>query len=83
MSILDVSKCKNTYITSILDNKKSVDDPKGTASIFNNFLANVGKTTEKEIPPVNHSPSLPGPSRRLAPVIKCRRFLSFFPSLHC
>ena len=49
MSILDVSKCKNSYITSILDNKKSVDDPKDTANMFNNFLANV--------PQVNHSPS--------------------------
>ena len=46
MSILslDVSKCKNSYIISILDNKKPVDDPKDTANIFSTFLANVGKT---------------------------------------
>ena len=34
MSILDVSKCKNSYITSILDNKKPVDDPKDTANFI-------------------------------------------------
>ena len=46
---LRFSKCKNSYITFILGNKKSVDDPKDTANMFNNFLANV--------PQVNHSPS--------------------------
>ena len=48
MSVLDVSKCKKRYITSILDNEKSFDDPKDTANIFNNFLANVGKTSYRK-----------------------------------
>ena len=47
-----------SYITSTLDNKKPVDDPKDTANIFSNFLANVVRlATEKEIPKVNRSPS--------------------------
>ena len=46
MSILDVSKCKNSDITSILDKKKrSVDDHEDSVNVFNNFLANVGKTS--------------------------------------
>ena len=56
-SILNVGKCKNSYITSILNNNKPVDNPKYIANIFNNFFANVGKTTEKGIPRGNHSPS--------------------------
>ena len=50
-SILNVGKCKNSNITFILNNNKSVDNPKDSADIFNNFFANVGKTTEKGIPP--------------------------------
>ena len=57
-SILNVGKCKNSYITSILNNNKSVDNPKDIANIFNNVFANVGKTTEKGIPRGSHSPSL-------------------------
>ena len=38
---------KNSYATSSLDNK-SVDEPKGIANIFNNFLANVGKTSYRK-----------------------------------
>ena len=49
-SILNVGKCENSYITSILNNNKSVDNPKDIANIFKNFFANVGKTTEKGIP---------------------------------
>ena len=56
-SILNVGKCKNSYITSILNNNKSIDNPKDIANIFNNFFANVGKTTEKAIPRGSHSPS--------------------------
>ena len=56
-SILNVGKCKNSYITSILNNNKPVDNPKCIANIFNNFFANVGKTTEKGIPRGSHSPS--------------------------
>ena len=48
MSILHVSKCKNSYITSILVKKKFVDDPKDTANIFNIFLANLGKTSYRK-----------------------------------
>ena len=45
MSILDVSKCKNSYITSILDKKSCVDDITTLhANIFNIFLANLSKT---------------------------------------
>ena len=59
MSILDVNKCKNSYIlTSILDNKKSVDDPKDTANILNNFLANVGKTSYRKGNPSSESQPL-------------------------
>ena len=47
--IINVGKCKNSYITSILNNNKSVDNPK-------NF-ANIGKTTEKGIPRGSKSPS--------------------------
>ena len=49
-SILNVGKCKNSYITSILNNNKPVDNPKDIANIFDNAFANVGKTTEKGIP---------------------------------
>ena len=55
-SILNVGKCKNSYLTSILNNNKSVDNPKDIANIFNNFFANIGKTTEKRIPRGSHSP---------------------------
>ena len=51
MSILDVRKCKNSDITSLFD-KKSVDDPKDTANIFNIFLADLGKTSYRK---GNHS----------------------------
>ena len=55
-SILNVGKYKNSYVTSILNNNKSVDNPKDIANIFNNFFANIGKTTEKGIPRGSHSP---------------------------
>ena len=55
-SIINVGKCKNSYITSILSNNKSVDNPNDIANIFNSFFANVGKTTEKGIPQGSHSP---------------------------
>ena len=55
-SIINVGKCKNSYITSILSNNKSVDNPNDIANIFNNFFANVGKSTEKGIPQASHSP---------------------------
>ena len=53
-SIVNVGKSKNSYIPSILD-KKPVDDPNAIANIFNNFLAAVGKTTEKRIPHGNYN----------------------------
>ena len=57
MSILDVRKCKNSDISSLFD-KKSVDDPKDTANIFNIFLLTLVRlATEKETTLVNHSPS--------------------------
>ena len=56
-SILNVGKCKNSYITSILNNNKSFDNPEDITNIFNNFFANVGKTTEKGIPRGSQSPS--------------------------
>ena len=37
-SIINVGKCKNSYITSILNKNKSVDNPNDIANIFNNFL---------------------------------------------
>ena len=51
-SILSVGKCKNSYITSILHENQSVDNPKYIANIFNNFfgMANVGKTTRRVSP---------------------------------
>ena len=43
---MNVGKCKNSYITSILNNRKSVDNPNDIANIFNNFFANIaGKIT--------------------------------------
>ena len=54
---MNVGKCKNSYITSILNNSKSVDNPNDIANIFNNFFANIGKTTEKGIPWGSKSPS--------------------------
>ena len=56
-SILNVGKCKNSYITSILNNNKSFDNPEDITNIFNNFFANVSKTTEKGIPRGSQSPS--------------------------
>ena len=56
-SILNVGKCKNSYVTSILNNNKCFDNPKDITNIFNNFFANVGKTTEKGIPWGSQSPS--------------------------
>ena len=51
-SILNVGKCKNSYITFILNKNKYVGSPKYIANIFNDFfaMANVGKTTEQGIP---------------------------------
>lgn len=49
-SIINVGQCKNSYITYILSNNKSVDNPNDIANIFNSFFANVGKTTEEGIP---------------------------------
>ena len=46
----------NSYITSILSNNNSVDNPNDIANIFNSFFPNVGKTTEKGIPQGSHSP---------------------------
>ena len=46
-SIINVGKCKNSYIASVLSNNKSVDNPNDIANIFNSFFANVGKTTEE------------------------------------
>ena len=46
MSIINVGKCKNSYITSILNNNnKSVDNPNDIANNFNNFFANIGEGT--------------------------------------
>ena len=64
MSISDVNKCKNSFITSILDHKKPVDDPNDTSNIFNNFLASVGKTSyqkgnpSSESQPTNYAESI-------------------------
>ena len=33
-SILNVGKCKDSYITSILENNKSIDNPSDIANIF-------------------------------------------------
>ena len=56
-SIINVDKCKNSYITSISNNNKCVDNPNDIANIFNNFFANIGKTAEKGIPRGSHIPS--------------------------
>ena len=37
-SIINVGKCKNSYITSILNNNKSVDNPNDIVNIFNIFF---------------------------------------------
>ena len=37
-SILNVGKCKDSYITSILENNKSIDNPSDIANNFNNFF---------------------------------------------
>ena len=58
MSISDVNKCKNSFITSILDHKKSIDDPNDTSNIFNNFLASVGKTSYRKGNPSSESQPL-------------------------
>ena len=58
-STLNVGKCKNSYVTSMLNNNnnnKSIDNLKDIANIFNNFFANVGKTMEKGITRGSHSP---------------------------
>ena len=74
-------------MTFVLENKKSVDDPKDIANIFNNFFANVDKTTEKEIPQVNHSPLfyLTNELRRINLFISCNftRNLDFYPHYEC
>ena len=46
-TILKVGECKNSYITSIFINNKSVDYPKDITNIFNSFFANVGDSTER------------------------------------
>ena len=55
-SILDIGKCENSYITCILNNNKSVNNPYDISNIFNNFFANIEKTTEKGIPRGSHNP---------------------------
>ena len=49
-SIINVDKCKNSNITSILNNNEPVDNPNVIANIFSNLFANIGKTMEKGIP---------------------------------
>ena len=49
-SNLNDGKCKNSYITSILNNNKSVDNPKDIANIFNNFFPMLVKLQRRESP---------------------------------
>ena len=55
-SIINVGRCRNSYLTSILNNNKPVDNPDDVANILNNFFANIGKVTEKVILRGSHSP---------------------------
>lgn len=49
-SILDIGKCENSYVTCMLNNNKSVNNPNDISNTFNDFFANIEKTTEKGIP---------------------------------
>jgi len=41
-SMINVGKCKNSYIASILSNNKSVDNPNDIANIYNNVFSMLG-----------------------------------------
>ena len=56
-SIINISKVKAEYNSSILESGKTVDNPCAIANIFNNFFVNVGKNTDKDIPCGNCSPT--------------------------
>ena len=53
--ILDVSKFKSSDITFILDDDKSVDEPKDNANIFNNFFTNFSKRSYRKGNPSSES----------------------------
>ena len=56
-SIININKYKNTSIPRLLIYNKSIDDPQSIANAFNTFFVNVGRSTDKDIPKCNHSPS--------------------------
>ena len=45
-SIINISKCKNTFIPRLLINNKSIDNPQSIANAFNTFFVDVGKSTK-------------------------------------
>ena len=47
-SIINVGKCKNSYITSILNNSKSLDNPTDIANIFNTSLLILVRVQRRE-----------------------------------
>ena len=57
-SIINISKVKADYISSILESGKTLDNPCAIANIFDNFFVNVGKNTDKDIPCGNCCPSM-------------------------
>ena len=56
-SIINISKVKADYISSILEGGKTVDNPCPIANILNNFFVKVGKNTDKGIPCGNCCPT--------------------------
>ena len=56
-SIINISKVKADYISSILEGGKTVDNPCPIANILNNFFVKVGKNTDKDIPCGNCCPT--------------------------
>ena len=50
------SKSKSSHINQIQIENQTINDPKQMANAFNNFFANVGPNTDKEIPKTPKSP---------------------------
>ena len=56
-SIINVSKVKADYIPTLLENGKLIDNPSAIARTFNNFFANGGKNTDKDISHGSYCPT--------------------------
>ena len=56
-SIINISKVKVDFTSTLNENGKTINNPPAIANIFKNFFVNLDKNTGKDIPPGNCSPA--------------------------